>query len=120
MRFAALIGLIIALLASQAGAAVTCPTSLGKGQAFSHLQLMVGSPEGKFGTIAQNGSEFDESGKHGRDIFPLGDEKDVFLRCNYEGGQFVVKPLPRGTRLCEVAYTYINDYDTRADQISCR
>lgn len=105
--------------AASAVAAVSCPASLG-GRAFSHLDLAVGSPDGKLGTIAQNGSEFDKSGKHGRDLFPLGGEKDVFLRCHYDGGRVLIKKLPPGTRQCEVDYHYVSDYDTRADRIFCR
>ncbi|HEY7990911.1 MAG TPA: STY0301 family protein [Stellaceae bacterium] len=100
-------------------AATDCPVKLG-GRAFSHLDLAVGSPDGKLGTIAQNGSEFDKSGKHGRDLFPLGGEKDVFLRCRYDGGRVLIKKLPPGTRQCEVDYHYVSDYDTRADRIFCR
>src|SRR6185437_14157557 len=80
--------------AAPAVAAVSCPASLG-GRAFSHLDLMVGSPDGKFGTIAQNGSEFDKSGRRGRDLFPLAGERDVFLRCHYDGGRVTMtRPAP--------------------------
>ena len=122
--------LLVALwLMPPAGAApgdvATCATSLpatsgGGRAAFRYMELMVGSPDGKDGKIAQNRSEFDASGKHGRDIFPLADEANVFLRCHYDGDRVTVAPLPRDTRQCEVLYTYIDDYDTRADRIFCR
>jgi hypothetical protein len=103
-----------------------CATSLvparagGKPSAFLYLQVMVGSPDGKSGTVAQTASEFDASGKHGRDLFPTAGEPDLFLRCHYEGDRVTTVPLPPETRLCEVDYTYIDDYDTRADRIFCR
>ncbi|HXE16315.1 MAG TPA: STY0301 family protein [Stellaceae bacterium] len=105
--------------AAPAVAAVSCPASLG-GRAFSHLDLMVGSPDGRLGTIAQNGSEFDKSGRRGRDLFPLAGERDVFLRCHYDGGRVTVTRLPPGIGLCAVDYHYVDDYATRADRIFCR
>ncbi|MGH6979693.1 MAG: STY0301 family protein [Stellaceae bacterium] len=118
-RTALMAGILAVATTVPALAATTCPTNLD-GRAFSRLDLAVGSPEGRLGTIAQNGSTFDQSGKHGRDLFPLAGEKDVFLRCHYEGGRVIVRPLPPGTMLCEVDYRYIGDYDTRADRIFCR
>lgn len=90
------------------------------GKPFSYMELLVGSPDGKNGKIAQNGSVFDATGRHGRDLYPLADEADVFLRCHYEGGRTIVAPVPPGTRQCEVDYHYVNDYDTRDDRIFCR
>ncbi len=113
--------IIAAVLCRDAAArdAAGCAVRLD-GKPFSYMELLVGSPDGKNGTIAQNGSVFDATGKHGRDLFPLADEVNVFLRCHYEGGRTVVAPVPPGTLRCEVDYTYINDYDTRADRIFCR
>lgn len=122
IRFLAIGVAIFAVAATNARAdtaRASCATRLA-GQPFSYMELMVGSPEGKNGRIAQNGSEFDKSGKHGRDIYPLADETDVFLRCHYEDGRVTVAPVPPGTRQCEVDYHYIDDYDTRADRVFCR
>jgi hypothetical protein len=119
-----------ALVSSRACAAdrdaVTCPASLppakpgGKRLPFLYLDLNIGSPDGKLGTIEAAPPTYDPSGRHGREVYPMAGEPDLFLRCHYEGGHVTTTSIPAGTKFCEVDYTHIHDYDPVADRIFCR
>jgi len=128
---ALVVAVILATLASPRAQAaerdaVTCAASLppaqpgGKWLPFLYLELKIGSPDGKLGTIGAAPPDYDPSGQHGREVYPMAAEPDVFLRCHYDSGRVTTKRIPPGTKFCEVDYSYIHDFDPRADRIFCR
>ena len=106
--------LVLVLLAGAAHAETECPA-----RGLVSVEVKIGSADGRLGTIAST-SEFDASGKHGRDIFPLAGPEEFYLACRYRGGKAAATRIPPGTRQCEFDYHYINDYDTRPDRVFCR